>query len=76
MSMGLRLVGTPSVSVRSSLRSLYSRMARWLDEEQAAVDAGVLNIAVTLSSKLLSEICGVLILDVLHNRIPADHNIC
>lgn len=32
-------------------------MARWLDEEQAAVDAGILDITVTLGRKFLSEIC-------------------
>lgn len=47
------------------------RMARWLDEEQAAVDASVLNIAFALGGELFSEIGRVLILDVLHNRIPA-----
>jgi hypothetical protein len=48
-----------------------SRMAGGLDEEQAAVDTGILDIALTLSSKLLAKVCGVLILDVLDNRVPA-----
>lgn len=47
-----------------------SRMARGLDEKQAAVDTGILNITVTLGSKFLAKVCRVLILDVLHNRIP------
>lgn len=46
-------------------------MTGGLDEEQAAVDAGILNVALTLSSKLLAKICGVLILDVLDNGVPA-----
>lgn len=46
-------------------------MAGGLDEEQAAVDAGILDVAFTLSSKLLAKVCGVLILDVLDNWVPA-----
>jgi hypothetical protein len=46
-------------------------MARRLNEEQAAVNAGILDIAVTLSGKLLPEVRRVLILDVLHNWVPA-----
>ena len=46
-------------------------VARWLDEEQAAVNAGVLDIALSLSGELLAEVCRVLVLDVLHDRIPA-----
>lgn len=33
-----------------------SRMARWLDEEQATVDAGILDITITLGRKFLSEV--------------------
>lgn len=46
-------------------------MTRGLDEEQAAVDAGILDITLTLSCELLAKVCRVLILDVLDNRIPA-----
>jgi hypothetical protein len=46
-------------------------MARRLNEEQAAVDTGVLDISLTLSCELLSEVCGVLVLDVLDDWIPA-----
>lgn len=46
-------------------------MARRLDEEQAAVDTGVLDVSLTLSCELLSEVCGVLVLDVLDDWIPA-----
>lgn len=46
-------------------------MARGLDEEQAAVDAGILDITLTLGCEFLSEVCGVLVLDVLDNWVPA-----
>lgn len=46
-------------------------MARRLDEEQAAMDAGVLNVALALRSELLAQVRGVLILDVLDDRVPA-----
>lgn len=46
-------------------------MAGGLDEEQAAVDTGVLDVALTLRSELLAEVCGVLIFDVLDNGVPA-----
>lgn len=32
-------------------------MSRWLNEEKAAMDAGILDISITLSSELLSEVC-------------------
>lgn len=41
------------------------------DEVETAVDACILDVALTLCSKLLAEVCGVLVLDILHNRIPA-----
>lgn len=46
-------------------------MARGLDEEQAAVDTGVLDIPLTLSSEFFSEVCRVLVLDVLDDWVPA-----
>lgn len=46
-------------------------MAGRLDEEQTAVNTGILDVPVTLSGKLLAEVCGVLILDVFHDGIPA-----
>lgn len=46
-------------------------MAGWLNEEQAAVNTGILDITVTLSGKLLSEVRGMLVLDVFHNGVPA-----
>lgn len=47
-------------------------MARGLDEEQAAVDTGVLDVSLTLRSELLAEVCRVLILDILDNGVPAE----
>lgn len=46
-------------------------MAGGLDEEQAAVDTGILDVALTLSSEFLAEVGRVLILDVLDNGVPA-----
>ncbi len=46
-------------------------MAGWLDEEETAVDTGVLNVALSLCGELLAEVCGVLILDVLDDWVPA-----
>jgi len=47
-------------------------MAGGLDEKQAAVDTGILDITVTLGSEFLAEICRMLILDVFHNRVPTE----
>jgi hypothetical protein len=47
------------------------RVARRLNEEQAAVDTGILEVTLTLSSKLLAKVGTVLVLDVLDNRVPA-----
>jgi hypothetical protein len=46
-------------------------MSRWLDEKETAMYARILDITFTLSSEFLSQVCRVLILDVLDNRIPA-----
>ena len=46
-------------------------VARGLDEEQAAVDARVLQIPLALGGQLLAEVGTVLVLDVLDNRVPA-----
>ena len=43
-----------------------------VDEEQAAVDTRVLDMAVTLRGELLAEVRAVLVLDVLDNRVPAE----
>lgn len=47
-------------------------MTRGLDEEQAAVDTGILDVTLTLSSEFLAEVGRVLILNVLDNGVPAD----
>lgn len=47
------------------------RMTRWLNEEQAAMNAGVLNVTLALCSKLLVEIGTILVLDVFDDGIPA-----
>lgn len=64
-----RLNGSHNLRVEEARQD--SRMAGGLDEEQAAVDTGILDIALTLSSKLLAKVCRVLILDVLDNGVPA-----
>lgn len=46
-------------------------VARGLDEEQAAVDSGVCNVAVALCSEFLAQIGRVLVLDVFDNWVPA-----
>ena len=47
-------------------------VARWLDEEQAAMNAGILNVSLSLCSEFLSEVGRVLVFDVLDNRVPTD----
>lgn len=46
-------------------------VAGGVDEEQATVNTCVLNVAVTHSCQLLTEVCTVLVLNVLDDRIPA-----
>lgn len=46
------------------------RVARGLDEEETGVDAGVGDVTLSLGSKLLSQVRGVLVLDVLDDGIP------
>lgn len=46
-------------------------VARRLDEEEAAVDAGVLDVSLSLRGELLAEVGRVLVLDVLDDGIPA-----
>lgn len=43
----------------------------WLDEEQAAVNASILDVLVTVGCELLAQVGGVLILDVFDNGVPA-----
>ena len=49
----------------------FQRVARRLDEEQAAVNPGVLDVALALRGEFLAEVGGVLILDIFDDRIPA-----
>lgn len=46
-------------------------MTGGLDEEQTAVDPGILDVALTLSREFFAEVCRVLILDVFDNGVPA-----
>lgn len=49
------------------LESVTSRA----NEVQAAVDAGILDVSLTLSRQLFPQVCAVLVLDVLDNGVPA-----
>lgn len=64
--------------VRQLLENNYidglESMSRWLDEEEAAVDSGVLDVSLSLGGELLAEIGRVLVLDVLDDRVPAAVN--
>lgn len=42
------------------------------EEEQAAVNSGILNVLLTSSSQFLSQVSRVLILDVLDDGFPAE----
>ena len=46
-------------------------MSRRLDEEETAVDSGILHVAFSMRRELLAEVCRVLVLDVLDDGIPA-----
>jgi hypothetical protein len=73
--MGLRLYRYISRSSEKKSRGnsgVNSRMAGGLDEEQAAVNTGILDVTLTLSSEFLAEVRRVLILDVLDNGVPAN----
>lgn len=47
------------------------RVAGRLDEKKAAVNASVRNITLSLGCEFLSQVCGMLILDILDDGIPA-----
>ena len=49
------------------------RVTSWVDEEKTAVDTSILDVTVTDSSKFLTKVRAVLILDVFNNRVPAIH---
>ena len=46
-------------------------MAGGLNEEQAAMNTGILNVTLTLRGEFLAKVCGVLVLDILDNGVPA-----
>lgn len=47
------------------------RVSSWCDEVEAAMDAGILNVSLALRRELLAQVCGVLVLDVLDDWVPA-----
>ena len=42
-----------------------------VDEVQRAVDPRVLDVSVAHGSQLLAQVCAVLVLDILNDRVPA-----
>lgn len=46
-------------------------MAGGVDEVQAAVDAGILDVSVAHGSQFLAQVSTVLIFDVFDDRVPA-----
>ncbi len=47
------------------------RVPGWVDEVEATMNARVLDVAVPHRRQLLTQVCTVLILDILDNGIPA-----
>ena len=47
------------------------RMTGWLNKEEAGMDAGILDVAVSLRGKFLSEERRVLVLNIFDNWVPA-----
>ena len=50
----------------------FESVAGGLDEEETAVDAGVLNVALSLCSEFLSEVGRVLVFDIFDNWVPTN----
>jgi hypothetical protein len=48
-------------------------VARGLNEEQAAVNASILDVTLSLSCELLAQVGRVLILDILDDWVPAGY---
>ena len=46
-------------------------MTGWIDEEQRAVNPGVMNVTVSHGRQLFPEVRAVLVLDVFDDRVPA-----
>lgn len=53
-----------------SVQRGHIRMTGGLDEEETAMDTGVLDVTFSLCSKFFAEVGGMLIFDVLDNRVP------
>lgn len=49
-------------------------MTGGLDEEETAVDTGVLDVSLALGGKFFAQVCRVLILDILDDRVPAERS--
>ena len=56
---------------RGKTNLFFLRVTSGRDEEKAAVDASILDEAITHSSQFLAEEGRVLVLDVLNDRLPA-----
>jgi hypothetical protein len=65
MSMGFRLAPVSVGTIEDKLR-----VSRGLDEEETAMNAGVLDVTVALGGEFLPEIGRMLIFNVLDDRIP------
>jgi len=48
----------------------FQSMSRWLNEEEAAMDSGILNVAFSLRRQFLPEVGRVLVFDVFHDWVP------
>ncbi len=66
--MGLSL---PTVSSLDMTAFDCLRVTRGLDEEKTTVYSSVLDVSLALRGKFLSKVGGMLILDILDDRIPA-----
>ena len=74
MSIGLRLQdeGQPLNGISwDAFEGEDLRMTGRLDEEQAAVYTGILDISFAIGCKLLSKVCRMLVFDVFDDGIPA-----
>lgn len=71
MSMGLRLTSLLTKRYRGDCSEGYIRMTGWLNEEETTMDTGVLDVTFSLGGKFFPQVCGMLIFDVLDNRVPA-----
>jgi hypothetical protein len=49
-------------------------MTGGIDEKQSTMNSGILNVTISHSRQLFSEVCTVLVLNILDNRVPAIKN--